>query len=56
MPFFRQVAFLVGIYYSDILLTNGWETVTGVNNLLIRDLILFGTRCKKINEKLNNVK
>ena len=49
MSFFRQVAFAVGINYSDILLANSWDTVTGVNNLLIRDLILFGKRCKQIN-------
>ena len=54
--FFRQIALFIGLYYSDILLQNGWETVTGANKLTISDLVIHGNRCKKINTKLNQMK
>lgn len=49
--FFREINVTVGLYYGDILLCCGWETVTGVNNLTVQDLILYGKRCYKINKE-----
>nr|DAT70438.1 MAG TPA: hypothetical protein [Caudoviricetes sp.] len=39
------------MFFSDILLEFGWETISGINNLFIADIVLHGLRCKRIHKE-----
>jgi len=53
--FFRKLTLQVAIYYAEILILNGWDSLTNIIHTKIETVIFWGQRAKEYAKLYNKI-